>query len=155
MTATVFHTIIFLVILLLQQPQFIAGCGYGAQQVPKVCQTMTPNHGVPGQTTPIPYSFTVDQVKVKPGEEVVLTIRGAGGEAFKGFLIQGRMKRSGNLLSPIPAGSFKPLNTSKDCKPLNCNGNQASTVTHSHPREKMEYSVIWVAPETVGSYQLL
>lgn len=126
------------------------GCGYGAPQVPLVCRTMTPNHGVAGQLSPLPYTLTLDKTKVKPGEDVALTI---GGGPFKGFLVQGRMALRYGGLHHFPVGTFRQ--GSANYKVLKCGGLPNSTATHVSPEEKTAVTLTWTAPDAVGNYSLV
>lgn len=74
---------------------------------PEVCGDMLPKHGPLGQTTPSPYTLTLNRKSVKPGETITLTLASKDSGKFKGFLVQARDAAG----SPI--GSFAPLPASK------------------------------------------
>lgn len=88
---------------------------YSAGAPEGVCDDMTPKHGVDSQTSPIPYTISIDKDKVKPGEQVKITINGK--ESFKGYLLQ---VRDGSKA----VGTFKIPTDDKYRKAINCHNSK-------------------------------
>lgn len=97
--------------------------GYSGGAPEGVCDDMTPKHGVDPQSSPIPYTISIDKDKVKPGEKVKITINGK--DSFKGFLLQVRdgTKSAGKFVD-IPGDD-------KYIKTINCHSaNQVKIMSY-------------------------
>ncbi|XP_011182078.2 defense protein l(2)34Fc isoform X2 [Zeugodacus cucurbitae] len=92
---------------------------YSAGAPTNICSNgLTPEHGVDGQSTPVPYSFSGDS-KAQNGK-VSLTLGGSNG--FLGFAVQARDANH------KPVGKFKVVEVTKS-QTLTCS-NADDTLTH-------------------------
>ncbi|GBP38061.1 Putative defense protein Hdd11-like [Eumeta japonica] len=89
--------------------------GYGSGAPPEACVDMIPQHPVPPQTTPPPYTITTSTKVVKAGTPMEVVITGkTPSDTMRGLLLQARL---GNE----PVGSFKiPSAASDFAQLLNC-----------------------------------
>lgn len=92
-----------------------------------VCVSMVPEHGVPPKPLPSPYTLTVDKTKIKPGDNVTVTIKAKGKDTFKGFMLQARESISQVDGTNNPVGHFSTKSGS-NYKPITCSGGYVSNI---------------------------
>lgn len=87
------------------------------------CQSMTPQHGVPPQSSPVPYTLALSSKAIRAGEQVQLEIKGNTPQhTIKGFLVQARV-------GDQPIGRFQVAANDKFVQVINCgNGQGVSTL---------------------------
>ncbi|XP_075149789.1 reeler domain-containing lethal (2) 34Fc [Haematobia irritans] len=112
--------------------------GYSSGAPKEICSNgLTPEHSLPGQTSPVPYFFSGDS-SVKAGEKITIKM---GGDDFLGFAIQVHDTKN------KPIGSFKIVESNKS-QALTCSGSD-DTLTHVKiDKSRIPNSVQfqWVAP---------
>ena len=86
---------------------------YSAGAPESTCEDMTPKHPVDPQKSRFPYKVSVNKDKVKPLDDVEITI---AGKVFKGFLLQ---VREGDKKA---VGEFQISDNDKYSKATNCSG---------------------------------
>ncbi|KAM6919934.1 putative ferric-chelate reductase 1 [Lycodopsis pacificus] len=105
-----------------------AGC-YANGKVTKVCGSMEPHHGVPGQSAHSPYRLDTNTTTFSPRARIKVILSGTS--YFKGFLLQAR-----DAANQGTVGTFTLTNRNKTHL-LTCNEHQVvSVVAH--------YNVFWV-----------
>lgn len=67
--------------------------GYEKGAPKDACADMIPQHHTPPQTSPFPYTITLDKHEIKGGEKVQVFITGTESHKnFKGFFVQARVE---------------------------------------------------------------
>lgn len=89
---------------------------------------LTPEHGVPEQSSAPPYSFSGDNV-VQAGNEIALTL---SGDTFLGFAIQARNSQQ------QPIGKFKIVESNKS-QTLTCSNADVNILIY---RERFQFNFI-------------
>ncbi|XP_032834497.2 putative defense protein 3 [Petromyzon marinus] len=102
------------------------------------CVAMRPMHdGVRSQTSQAPYVITAVATNGSIG--VPFTVR-VMGPVYRGLLLQAR----------TPGGATRPMGTwqglPRDTRLLQCDGRDASAVTHSNINEKINQTFTWMPP---------
>ncbi|XP_074508451.1 putative ferric-chelate reductase 1 [Sebastes fasciatus] len=119
-----------------------AGC-YADGKVTKVCGSMEPHHGVPGQTTHSPYRLETNTTTTfSPGDRIQVILSGTS--YFEGFLLQARDAANQGSVSTV--GTFTLTNVNKT-QLLPCNKHKGSAVSHTSDARQTEVIVIWNAPK--------
>ncbi|XP_045158958.1 putative ferric-chelate reductase 1 [Mercenaria mercenaria] len=121
--------------------------GFGAGAPADHCgaaATMKPGHGLPSQTSDIPYTLTTvsGQSTYSTGETISLTL--AGG-TFTGFLIQALSSSSNTIVGTMiaPAGGQSQV--------LFCGGSGNNGITHTNKVSKSSFNFQWEGPDTTTS----
>ncbi|XP_022617451.1 putative ferric-chelate reductase 1 [Seriola dumerili] len=105
---------------------------YANGKVSKVCGSMEPHHGAPGQTTASPYHLATNTTTFNPGDHIKVVLSGTS--YFEGFLLEAR--DAANQGSVSTTGTFTLTNPNRT-QLLTCNKQQVVTVV-------AHYSVFWV-----------
>lgn len=108
MTATTMKTIVASLLLLSHFTPGTSGYSLGAPDAS--CGTLEPIHGVPGQSTPAPYTLTPSAVEVEGGKQLLVTLEAAPGTAFKGFVVQARNSDTQEVVGTFFTTDHKYLN---------------------------------------------
>ncbi|TMS10161.1 Putative ferric-chelate reductase 1 [Larimichthys crocea] len=114
---------------------------YADGKVTKVCGSMEPHHGVPGQTTQSPFQLVTNASTFSPTDQIQVIL--SGRSYFEGFLLQAR--DAANQRSVSTVGTFT-LTNPKRTQLLACNKHQGSAVSHTSNARQTEVVVIWNAP---------
>ncbi|XP_071348486.1 putative ferric-chelate reductase 1 [Trachinotus anak] len=115
---------------------------YADGKVTKVCGSMEPHHGSPGQTGTSPYHLATNTTTFNPGDHIQVILSGTS--YFEGFLLQAR--DAANQGSASTAGTFTLTNPSRT-QLLTCNKQQGSAVSHTSDARQTQVTVIWNAPQ--------
>ena len=153
------HAVILSLFLTVSHIPLSSGFSGGAPASAGICNSMTPAHGAPVQTSPVPYEIKVNKNSVSGGDKVVVTlVSKSDDEPFKGFLVLGRKKDFkkdtsvfGTFSKELKAG---PSDEDK-AQLTNCGDKQGSSATHSDAEEKKKVELEWEAPNEDGEYVLL
>uniref|UniRef100_A0A3B4X6P2 Putative ferric-chelate reductase 1 n=1 Tax=Seriola lalandi dorsalis TaxID=1841481 RepID=A0A3B4X6P2_SERLL len=116
---------------------------YADGKVTKVCGSMEPHHGAPGQTTASPYHLATNTTTFNPGDHIKVVLSGTS--YFEGFLLEARDAANQSSVSTI--GTFTLTNPNRT-QLLTCNKQQVYICTHAHKiiyvTVVAHYSVFWV-----------
>uniref|UniRef100_A0A3B4TFR5 Putative ferric-chelate reductase 1 n=1 Tax=Seriola dumerili TaxID=41447 RepID=A0A3B4TFR5_SERDU len=116
---------------------------YANGKVSKVCGSMEPHHGAPGQTTASPYHLATNTTTFNPGDHIKVVLSGTS--YFEGFLLEAR--DAANQGSVSTTGTFTLTNPNRT-QLLTCNKQQVYICTHAHKiiyvTVVAHYSVFWV-----------
>ncbi|GIY44348.1 defense protein 3 [Caerostris darwini] len=105
----------------------------------ETCSTFAANHtGHLPQRSKANYDLNVSPSNGAPGSTLTVTLKGVGGETFKGFFIQGQ-DAAGK-----PIGAFSP---GSDAQTRDCS-TAGDSVTHVNPDEKTQVTLKWKAPSS-------
>ncbi|XP_037091299.1 putative defense protein Hdd11-like [Pollicipes pollicipes] len=105
------------------------------------CGDMTPGHGVPAQSSTLPYRVVVSDVAIAPGDRVTVTISREHQMPFKGFFVQARRASGTDSLPAL--GSFTAV---PEYKLTSCGEYSDNGISHRDSADKHSVSVEWVAP---------
>ncbi|KAI9554205.1 hypothetical protein GHT06_019477 [Daphnia sinensis] len=111
------------------------------------CSTMTPEHGVPAQTTPSPY-VTIPTLMEDESVRLTLMANSSGYSTFKGYLVMAFDKSLGDAAPPI--GIFSetvegtPVLTPANY--LNCLSGVKNAATHKDNSAKVIVNLLWIPP---------
>lgn len=113
--------------------------GYKAGAPTFACKTMTPGHGVGGQTGVSPYTLEVSSEETDEAGRVRVTMSSPPLQFFTGFLIQARAPESDEAI-----GSFTQI--PRNVQLLNCGQMNYSSVTQTSNARKTNIEVEWESP---------
>ncbi|XP_023254024.1 putative ferric-chelate reductase 1 [Seriola lalandi dorsalis] len=119
---------------------------YADGKVTKVCGSMEPHHGAPGQTTASPYHLATNTTTFNPGDHIKVVLSGTS--YFEGFLLEARDAANQSSVSTI--GTFTLTNPNRT-QLLTCNKQQGSAVSQTSDARQTEVTVIWKAPHDAPS----
>ncbi|XP_055364628.1 putative ferric-chelate reductase 1 [Betta splendens] len=118
---------------------------YSTGLVTASCDSMVPQHGVPAQTTPAPYTVTVDRTILNLGDQVTVRLQATGSNAFEGFLLKAMQAGSQTAV-----GSFSVSTTGAQL--LACSQKPNSAVSHTSALNKSQIQATWT-PDSSGSME--
>jgi hypothetical protein len=120
----------------------------------RLCVTMLPEHNdLPRQPEPFPVTITrTPEGPYRPGQQVLVTLRGVNGFVFRGFLIQARA-----FGSTVPVGTWAAGATARS---IGCISPQVETFpdgydtgVHLRGTERNVQEMVWIAPSAPGNYR--
>ncbi|EFX86687.1 hypothetical protein DAPPUDRAFT_307896 [Daphnia pulex] len=123
----------------------VSGTPIGAPAA--ACSTMTPDHGVPAQTSASPY-VTIPTLMADESVRLTLLVNSTGISTFKGFLVMAFDNSLGDTAAPI--GTFSEIVEGTPAitpaNYLNCLSGSKNAATHTNNSEKVIVNLLWVPP---------
>ncbi|XP_046372327.2 putative ferric-chelate reductase 1 isoform X2 [Haliotis rufescens] len=117
--------------------------GYAAGAPAQVCGDMFPHHGHDSQTTPAPYTITVDTMNYHRGQDVRVTLTANSPTEFffEGFFLQAR--RADCQMFGQAVGTFKLTNSNDSEVALKTCQASNDAVSHTTSAHKTSKTFIW------------
>ncbi|CAL4124938.1 unnamed protein product [Meganyctiphanes norvegica] len=111
--------------------------GFSSGAPGSACEDLIPQHGVAAQIGASPFGITPPGDTVQKGSIVELTLHGAPGTSFMGFIVRAFEGTDGS------AGVFQ---ASPNVQPRTCVGTK-NGATHTSPSLKQQVKLSWTAPD--------